>query len=328
MNNIIFPSIEATFTGLSAAFAIVALVIATIFVFFRSTITTSVKLLGSIMVLALAFAAHNAAVYALGIFIIATLVTDLDFLEKLAAIFWNRDKYWEYRLGTASPAQVAAKVATEAQQEIVEEVDNNGDLKSEPETVIVEESAKKEVNVKSSVSDQNTAIAERTDQPLSFSTQEQTASAATQSYRTKINETIVKAFAFEQSAQQALRLISHELEIKSLHPNAVISTPDGPVEIDAIIETLNGDLVVEIKHSKRPHILLNVVSALRRATQAYDAYGKQRGVTRKIIPVAILPTLGIQGECKRDQILILRLDPETKRFTNLEEFKLALHNYH
>lgn len=56
----------------------------------------------------------------LGIFIVATLVTELEFLEKLAAIFWNRKEYWEYLTKRASPAEVDRKLEREAREQAVE----------------------------------------------------------------------------------------------------------------------------------------------------------------------------------------------------------------
>ena len=88
-------------TALATLNAVSALLITILLIFWPRPHTSAIKLLGSLMVLTLAFSSNNAGVYALAIFIVATLVTELDFLEKLAAIFWNREKYWEYRLKKA-----------------------------------------------------------------------------------------------------------------------------------------------------------------------------------------------------------------------------------
>lgn len=114
-----FPlfKINSAASALSVGFALISLVIAMICIFFPRAQSISTKLLGSLMVLALAFAANSGLVYSLAIFIVATLVTDLDFLEKIAALFWNRDKYWEYRMGKATPSEVKARVANEARKE-------------------------------------------------------------------------------------------------------------------------------------------------------------------------------------------------------------------
>ncbi len=105
----------------TAIFGAVALVIASIRIFWPASHTTSTKLLGSLMVLALSFAANDAAVYGLAIFIVATLVTDLDFLEKLAALFWNRDKYWDYRLKQASRQELEEKARRDAVDALADE---------------------------------------------------------------------------------------------------------------------------------------------------------------------------------------------------------------
>jgi hypothetical protein len=74
-----------------------------------------VKLVGTFLVLGLCFAANNGFVYAAGVFVVATLVTELQFLEKLAAIIWNRKEYWDY-LGQASKKDIERKIADESRQ--------------------------------------------------------------------------------------------------------------------------------------------------------------------------------------------------------------------
>ena len=108
-------------TFLALAFALVALLITVFLIIRPRPHGTEVKLLGSLMVLALAFAANNWGVFALSIFIIATIVTELDFLEKLAAIFWNRDKYWEYRIQSAAANEFAEKRAKEIEADLAAE---------------------------------------------------------------------------------------------------------------------------------------------------------------------------------------------------------------
>ncbi|MCH8067632.1 MAG: hypothetical protein IIC69_03540 [Nanoarchaeota archaeon] len=51
------------------------------------------KFLGVMFVLALSFTANNIFVYVISIFIIATLVTELQFLEMLIALIWDRPEY-------------------------------------------------------------------------------------------------------------------------------------------------------------------------------------------------------------------------------------------
>jgi hypothetical protein len=57
----------------------------------------STKLIGTLSVVTLAFAANNFFVYFFSTIIIATLITDLDFIEKVAAIISKSPDYFSYR---------------------------------------------------------------------------------------------------------------------------------------------------------------------------------------------------------------------------------------
>lgn len=52
------------------------------------------KVGGVLVVSVLAFLSDEVGVYALSIFIVATFITKLDFLENLAALFWGRSEFW------------------------------------------------------------------------------------------------------------------------------------------------------------------------------------------------------------------------------------------
>lgn len=68
--------------------------------FWQSKHSTSSQIFGTLLVVCLALKANNTWVYAISIFIIATLITRLDFLENLAAIAWGRKEVWNYRKAT------------------------------------------------------------------------------------------------------------------------------------------------------------------------------------------------------------------------------------
>lgn len=72
-----------------------------------------VKLTGSSLVLSLAFAANQTVIYGIAMFIVATLVTELEFLERIAAIFWRSEPYFKWRMGTASQSDVQEKLTQE-----------------------------------------------------------------------------------------------------------------------------------------------------------------------------------------------------------------------
>ncbi|WP_340104559.1 NERD domain-containing protein [Rhodohalobacter sp. 8-1] len=101
---------------LAGAYAVVALLMTLLLSYFHKR-DLPVKLLGSLMVLSIMFGANNAWIYAIGVFIVATLVTELQFLEKLAALAWNRKEYWQY-LSQASDEEIKAKYIEDAQEEV------------------------------------------------------------------------------------------------------------------------------------------------------------------------------------------------------------------
>ena len=100
---------------LTILFAAVGLISGVVFIIARPK-ESGVKLVGSLLVMALSFAANSPFVYPLGILIIATLVTELQFLEKLAAILWNRKEYWSYLSTHASQKEVEDKAKRELKE--------------------------------------------------------------------------------------------------------------------------------------------------------------------------------------------------------------------
>ena len=83
----LLTDIKEASAALAQILGVTGLVWMLFFSYYEKNRASIVKLIGSALVLALAFAANNAFTYGLAIFIVATLVTDLDFLEKLAALF-------------------------------------------------------------------------------------------------------------------------------------------------------------------------------------------------------------------------------------------------
>ena len=73
---------------------------------------------GALLVSMLALMATSGWVYILSVFIIATFITQLDFLENIAALIWGREGFWKYRIEVtkATRGEKAAKIADEAMQ--------------------------------------------------------------------------------------------------------------------------------------------------------------------------------------------------------------------
>jgi len=98
---------------LGSMFCVLGLFLAIIYIIARRHTDLPIKFIGSFFILALCFFAKNAWTYGAGIFIIATLVTELEFLEKLAAIFWGRKEYFDYLMRKASKEEIKEKIEEE-----------------------------------------------------------------------------------------------------------------------------------------------------------------------------------------------------------------------
>lgn len=277
-----FPlfKISSVTSTLSAGFALVGLIVATICIFVPRAQSVSIKLLGSLMVLALAFAANNGIVYSLTIFIVATLVTDLDFLEKIAALFWNRDKYWEYRIGQTTPFEVEARVTSEAQQEV--EAESSPSAEANPEEV-----------------------------------REGRDPSAIRSF-------VADAISFERAVHHALIAGQGPFAPAKISTHRKLLSSSVAIELDAIIETPTVDYVVEIKFSKRPHVLLNALATAKRGVRAYRAYLNERGVVKEVIPVAIIPSNISAPSLFRGVLPVLQFDSAEQKFVNQEMFLKAV----
>jgi hypothetical protein len=105
--------------GLNYLLIIFSLILIPVTLFAKSERSNlSLKLQAIFIVTSLCFIANNAAVYGIAVFIVATSITSLDFLEKLAAIVWRNDKYWDYKLQEASFQEKFDKTKKEVQSEV------------------------------------------------------------------------------------------------------------------------------------------------------------------------------------------------------------------
>ena len=89
-----FPS-PKDFTELIGALAFVWLVIFAFLSLSDKRRDHSLKILGIASIICLSLFAKNAAVFFAGVFIIATAITSIEFLENLAAIISRSKEYFE-----------------------------------------------------------------------------------------------------------------------------------------------------------------------------------------------------------------------------------------
>lgn len=78
---------------------------------------------GTCFVIVLAIAADNPYIYGLSVIIIATLITELEFLEKVMALFWNRKDYWDYRAQIDGRGSQQTDKSSPEEKEILEKID-------------------------------------------------------------------------------------------------------------------------------------------------------------------------------------------------------------
>jgi hypothetical protein len=101
MEDLLLKNITDLIASISFVIGIVFFIVAA---FEKNSFRINLKIAGAFLVASISFFVNNAGIHALAIFIIATFITKLDFLENLAAIFWGRKEFWDYRKSTLSPA--------------------------------------------------------------------------------------------------------------------------------------------------------------------------------------------------------------------------------
>lgn len=235
---------------------------------------------GSSLVMALAFAANQTAIYGVGMFIVATLVTELEFLEKIAAIFWRSEPYFKYRIATASPQDVQAKL----------DLDIEEDVAAESETEVGEGRTRALNKV-----DRNGA-------PVRSST----VSA------TKI-KMVAEAKGFEDAVAAAIASGKPPFSFPgSLRRNTYV-VADIPYRgvrrealIDVIYEGPSAHYVIEVKNTTR--ILLNTFHLAVGLAETYRAYLQERKDHTTVIPVLIISADARLPATHPLEVRVLRFD--------------------
>ena len=295
----LFTDIKDASAVLAQILGIAGLAWMLFFSFCEKNRSSIVKLIGSALVLALAFAANNAFTYGLAIFIVATLVTDLDFLEKLAALFWNRDKYWEYQLKKQSPDAAEAKAAKEA-SEILSE--SKGDSNSAPEVDDVVESGAEPVGGKN-------------------------ADAGSAVEASKGNAPGNKSNPFIRKALMTSRILNFESQVAQLitseqgpfaggaaSANFLLEGRERNYQIDLIVRVPGTHYVAEIKYGVTPQIVKAGEMRAREVARVYESHLREKGFSNVIvIPLLIVSS---QADCSRlgRGINVVKFNEQTQSF--------------
>ncbi|NBD25414.1 hypothetical protein [Paenibacillus glycinis] len=90
-----------------------ALIFICIFIWTKVLKKEALKVVGILIVLGVSLFANEATSYFLAILVLATLVTNLEFLQNIAAIIRNSDAYFNHLVGTRSQKEIEASITDE-----------------------------------------------------------------------------------------------------------------------------------------------------------------------------------------------------------------------
>lgn len=321
MEGFSFLEIDALAPMLSASFAIASLLIAAFCIFSPRPAPASTKLLGSLMVLALSFGANSAEVYALAIFIIATLVTDLDFLEKLAAIFWKNDKYWQYRIEQISAADAEQRTKEEAKQEAKEAAKQEAKEAAAPPSAGAGAGDDAGEDEHEDVGEDEGAGG-----GLGFSSGSGSGSSSRpDAGKGTVDTYVQQTLTFETAVQKALASDVHPFKSATVLANVALKSPSRRIEVDAVVETPSADYIIEIKYGgDRVDVIHRAAAQLRYAISTYRSILIARNVEKRVFPVLIVPANSPISTVRKDSIFVLKFDQERGKFINRQQFVDAI----
>ena len=270
--------------------------------------------------LSLAFAANNVWTYALSIFIVATLVTELQFLEKLAAMFTNRDKYWDYLAQKSTPEQAQQKAAFEAVQEATaEEAEQSpsaekGAEKKEPGDSVVpplnQENDPAEAGILEPDSLLITPPETNPSGPRTSSSRQVSTSLAA---RTK------SILQFHSAAVNALKDYTSLLTGSTILSNMRFTAPGVKFEVDALLKTESIDYVVEVKHAVTFSGLGAGLAAVQRNVILYSNFISSAGERKSVKGMLIVPEgTWVKNRFGRTDVLVLELDEARRKLKQVD----------
>lgn len=126
--------LEEVFKNFRESIAVVSIILAMIFIsiFIGTKLLKKdvLKIVGILVVLGVSLFANEPTSYFLAILVLATLVTNLEFLQNIAAIIRNSDAYFNHLVGTRSQKEIEDSISNEIlEDEKAIEEDVNNDIK-------------------------------------------------------------------------------------------------------------------------------------------------------------------------------------------------------
>ncbi|HYD60419.1 MAG TPA: hypothetical protein VEC35_08695 [Noviherbaspirillum sp.] len=241
----------------------------------------AVRLLALLFVVGLALIANHPSTYFAAIFVVATAVTELEFLQNLAAIIRGNKEYFQYKLETLSREQIERKVKAEQEklaageaiaETIVQQTESpntegvNGNHKDMPEDRAGKPSEREEVKM------------------------ERPGTVDAPSERSNVSilrEDIQRIVSMEQ---RALMKLEWHLA-RPITRNVRIKIGATAFEFDGIVTPVNSaepDLLVEVKYVGALRRLLGLTHSFSQLEQKVRDYSIARGKPAKLHLVLIL----------------------------------------
>ncbi len=315
--------IEHASAILSQVFGVVGLAWMLIYSVLSSELS-KVKLIGSGLVLSLAFAANNVWTYGLSIFIVATLVTELQFLEKLAAMFTNRDKYWDYLAQKSTPEQAAQKAALEAveavqAEEAYEDSAVNADLARDPKPSSAPAGeGGKETETQNASGPVAQSSIEGIPSIDSLEVNKPDSSKVATDGKASIAARTRNIIKFQYAAVDALKDYTNMLTGSKLLTDMRYSAPGVSFEVDAVLKTESIDYIVEVRHVLSPAALS---SAVRRALKLVGLYGNlitAAGERKSVKGILIVPKgVWMRNRFGAPDLVVFELDQQLKKLKHV-----------
>ena len=248
--------------------------------FRKSQPPQTAQLVGTMLVVALSALAHDAWVYTLSVFVVATLITDTAFLRHLAAIFFDR----EWGMRQATPEERAEKMKQEA-TEVAPDGSPPPDRRTSPAggqqlgMVVGDESFEGPSPGRPAPTPEN----------------------------------------FEGKALKAL-VDTKLFDKHGFSVHVALAVPDvKPLVADAIVKRGRTEFIVEVRSSRALSSLQGAMWQVFDCMNRYRIIHRHRGVGSRVKGIVIVladapPVPGVPY----DQF-ILRFNPESREFENLED---------
>jgi len=250
-----------------------------------------VKIAAAFLIASIAYLSDNGFAYSIAIFIIATMVTKLDFIENIAGIMRNSDAWSKYK-------QLQMGVATKDEKEKANKDNEPEDLKKEAQTVIEEQLEKENI---------------LTEEKTNFPKGEQKI----------INKRLAKTFNGFTFEKEVLDLLDTENlfgELKVIRSIKLQIGSEVKRVYDAFLRKEATDFIIEAKLVKTATGIRHVLVQVREFINELYQFNLVNNRHANIKGIIIVPD-NENTNTIQENIAFLKYEMDKKEFINIEEIK-------